>query len=88
MARFVHERVLYTARHNTYKSAGGSTYPSHSECAGKTKKPDAARLRFIRFNMATLTGLEPATSAVTGRRANQLRHRAVLPTGFEPVLPP
>ena len=26
--------------------------------------------------MATLTGLEPATSAVTGRRANQLRHRA------------
>ena len=26
---------------------------------------------------ATLTGLEPATSAVTGRRANQLRHRAI-----------
>ncbi len=50
--------------------------------------------------MATLTGLEPATSAVTGRRANQLRHRAihidlctntlvlVPPTGFEPVPPP
>ena len=49
--------------------------------------------------LATLTGLEPATSAVTGRRANQLRHRALLllrrrtasqvpPTGFEPVLPP
>src|SRR3954471_10938083 len=50
---------------------------------------------------ATLTGLEPATSAVTGRRANQLRYRALLvlhgaacvawsvpPTGFEPVLPP
>ena len=47
---------------------------------------------------ATLTGLEPATSAVTGRRANQLRYRAlqttfqvyilVTPTGFEPVLPP
>ena len=30
--------------------------------------------------MATLTGLEPATSAVTGRRANQLRHRALLTT--------
>ena len=29
-------------------------------------------------NLATLTGLEPATSAVTGRRANQLRHRALL----------
>ncbi len=27
---------------------------------------------------ATLTGLEPATFAVTGRRANQLRHRALL----------
>ena len=36
--------------------------------------------------LATLTGLEPATSAVTGRRANQLRHRALVPpTGFEPV---
>ena len=50
--------------------------------------------------LATLTGLEPATSAVTGRRANQLRHRALMcdppserasrvpPTGFEPALPP
>ena len=42
--------------------------------------------------MATPTGLEPATSAVTGRRANQLRYgasdEAVSPTGFEPVLPP
>src|SRR5690348_11293396 len=27
--------------------------------------------------MATPTGLEPATSAVTGRRANQLRHGAL-----------
>ena len=27
-------------------------------------------------DLATLTGLEPATSALTGRRANQLRHRA------------
>ncbi|MEY4458633.1 MAG: hypothetical protein RIS25_1226 [Actinomycetota bacterium] len=27
---------------------------------------------------ATLTGLEPATSAVTGRHANQLRYRALL----------
>ena len=30
------------------------------------------------FRIATLTGLEPATSAVTGRRANQLRHRAIM----------
>ncbi len=28
--------------------------------------------------MATPTGLEPATSAVTGRRANQLRYGAKL----------
>lgn len=49
------------------------------------------------FASATPTGLEPATSAVTGRRANQLRYGALLvqdldsvvpPTGFEPVLPP
>ncbi len=32
--------------------------------------------RYFKIN-ATLTGLEPATSAVTGRRANQLRHRAI-----------
>ena len=45
---------------------------------------------------ATPMGLEPTTSAVTGRRANQLRYGAlrlqdrycVSPTGFEPVLPP
>ena len=30
------------------------------------------------FSSATLTGLEPATSAVTGRHANQLRYRASL----------
>ena len=42
--------------------------------------------------VATPTGLEPATSAVTGRRANQLRYGAWLnrpscvpPTGFEPA---
>ncbi len=29
------------------------------------------------FRMATPTGLEPATSAVTGRRANQLRYGAL-----------
>ncbi|MEY4390574.1 MAG: hypothetical protein RLZZ400_317, partial [Actinomycetota bacterium] len=48
------------------------------------------------FYPAILTGLEPATSAVTGRRANQLRYRTMLlltaplvtPTGFEPVLLP
>ena len=47
----------------------------------------------MRSYSATPTGLEPATSAVTGRRANQLRYGAlqgktVSPTGFEPALPP
>ena len=36
-----------------------------------------ARTTRLPSNSATLTGLEPATSAVTGRRANQLRHRAI-----------
>jgi hypothetical protein len=55
------------------------------------------------WHVAVLTGLEPATSALTGRRALQLLHRTLLrallttcsdrgrlvpPTGFEPVLPP
>ena len=31
-----------------------------------------------RFREATPTGLEPATSAVTGRRANQLRYGALM----------
>ena len=37
-----------------------------------------SQCRYFRTDVATLTGLEPATSAVTGRRANQLRHRALL----------
>ncbi len=36
---------------------------------------------------ATLTGLEPATSAVTGRRANQLRYRAMLMMLVETIVP-
>jgi hypothetical protein len=42
--------------------------------------------------MAVRTGLEPATSCVTGRHSNQLNYRTkiikVTPTGLEPVLPP
>src|SRR6188508_3527705 len=41
------------------------------------RKAPALRPEYL-AEMATLTGLEPATSAVTGRRANQLRHRALL----------
>ena len=51
------------------------------------------RAAYATRTLATPTGLEPATSAVTGRRANQLRYGAltcktVPPTGFEPALPP
>ena len=36
--------------------------------------------------VATLTGLEPATSAVTGRHANQLRYRASIGVRFNTEL--
>ena len=32
-----------------------------------------------RLNLADRTGLEPATSAVTGRHSNQLNYRSVFP---------
>ena len=40
--------------------------------------PDSRKRTEPGRRSATLTGLEPATSAVTGRRANQLRYRALL----------
>lgn len=54
-----------------------------TELPGRTApEPNAYRIVLpilgIGNTLATLTGLEPATSAVTGRRANQLRHRALL----------
>ena len=65
----------------TYRFSGGRSY----QLSYLARPAD-----YIRY--ATQTGLEPATFAVTGRRANQLRHWAlllfVLPTGFEPALPP
>jgi hypothetical protein len=69
---------------STFRFSGGRSYQL-SYLAGATGQVGRTRL-------ATQTGLEPATFAVTGRRANQLRHwallRSVLPTGFEPALPP
>lgn len=74
----------------TFRFSGGRSYRL-SYLAGRQHVP---------HRPGDLTGLEPATSAVTGRRANQLRHRALLccvlrdtasqvpPTGFEPALPP
>ncbi len=70
----------------TFRFSGGRSYQLSYLAGNAGKEPN---------DLATLTGLEPATFAVTGRRANQLRHRAlhlllycVLPTGFEPALPP
>lgn len=54
----------------TFRFSGGRSYRL-SYLAGPEGNMCLAAL-------ATLTGLEPATSAVTGRRANQLRHRALL----------
>ena len=52
----------------TYRFSGGRSYQL-SYLAGPARTPDGG---------ATQTGLEPATFAVTGRRANQLRHWALL----------
>ena len=43
-----------------------------------TKNQKSPSFEGLFVALATLTGLEPATSAVTGRRANQLRYRALL----------
>jgi hypothetical protein len=78
----------------TFRFSGGRSYQL-SYLAGRHPRQTQVPCQ----TLATLTGLEPATSAVTGRRANQLRHRALLcdsivrascvpPTGFEPALPP
>ncbi len=40
----------------------------------KTKKP--ATVAGFNFNPADRTGLEPATSAVTGRHSNQLNYQS------------
>ena len=81
----------------TFRFSGGRSYQL-SYLAGRP--PELNETTECLAVTATLTGLEPATSAVTGRRANQLRHRALLycvlrvaaarvpPTGFEPALPP
>ena len=58
----------------TFRFSGGRSYQL-SYLAGRHPY---LKIKVPRQTLATLTGLEPATSAVTGRRANQLRHRALL----------
>ncbi len=82
----------------TFRFSGGRSYQLSYLAAGTRTECHTRSAGLLRRLLATLTGLEPATSAVTGRRANQLRHRALLfllyspktvpPTGFEPALPP
>jgi hypothetical protein len=57
----------------TFRFSGGRSYRL-SYLAGRHRVQPGC----LTTTVATLTGLEPATSAVTGRRANQLRHRALL----------
>lgn len=61
----------------TFRFSGGRSYQL-SYLAGR-QDPTTYCLAVL----ATLTGLEPATSAVTGRRANQLRHRALLCSQYD-----
>ncbi len=55
------------------------------------KKNETIRFRLQVIKMAVRTGLEPATSCVTGRHSNQLNYRTnreknlVAGAGFEPA---
>ncbi len=62
----------------TFRFSGGRSYQLSYLAAGTRVECHTRNAGLLRRSLATLTGLEPATSAVTGRRANQLRHRALL----------
>ena len=69
----------------TWPGPGSNRRPSAFQVDARPTSYLAGRHRSLREPkclavMVTLTGLEPATSAVTGRRANQLRHRAFCAT--------
>ena len=51
---------------------------------------EAGVLPLDEAEIATLTGLEPVTSCVTGKHSNQLNYRAILmtDTGIEPIFEP
>ncbi len=40
------------------------------------KVANLLKISYLQFNFADRTGLEPATSAVTGRHSNQLNYRS------------
>ena len=71
-------QVRSDPRHRATKSLalGAKTEPGEEEGKGKAARPapdDKARRRFA-APPARATGLEPATSGVTGRRSNQLSY--------------
>ena len=55
---------------------GFSPWPSDQ--SDKTKRPPCFRRGAFLFCLADRTGLEPATSGVTGRHSNQLNYRSVI----------
>ena len=57
--------------------AGVATRPGQP-AARKSSSPRTMMSGAMSLRLATPTGLEPAASAVTGRRANQLRYGALL----------
>ncbi len=58
----------------------GTWYPEGGVSADRVPRPDTQNAAHIPrgASAAVLTGLEPATSALTGRRALQLLHRTLL----------
>ena len=64
----------------TFHFSGERCYQLSYLAKDEDKGGDPSRIRDITA-LATPTGLEPATSAVTGRRANQLRYGALTDPG-------
>ena len=63
---------------------GGIEPPTFRFSVGRSYQLSYLAVARPRWRGATLTGLEPATSAVTGRRANQLRYGALLAASVMP----
>jgi hypothetical protein len=56
----------------------GAASRGHVPKMGQTGKKKLQAIEFKRKNMADRTGLEPATSGVTGRHSNQLNYRSAM----------
>ncbi len=56
-----------------------SPFRSFDRITDRTKKKKPFITKGFNLNFAERTGLEPATSAVTGQHSNQLNYRSKLP---------